>query len=52
VGFFSSLISSAARGIAMDTVFYSWQSDLEAKANRYFIERALEDAVKSLKRDG
>jgi hypothetical protein len=36
----------------MDTVFYSWQSDLDAKTNRFFIADALEKAVKLLKRDG
>lgn len=30
------------------TVFYSWQSDSPAKANRYFIQTALERAVKAL----
>jgi hypothetical protein len=36
----------------MDTVFYSWQSDLDPKTNRYFIEDALEKAVKLLSREG
>ena len=34
---------------AMDfTIFYSWQSDSPAKANRKFIEMALRDAVKAI----
>jgi hypothetical protein len=36
----------------MDTVFYSWQSDLDEKTNRFFIVDALEKAVKLLKRGG
>jgi hypothetical protein len=36
----------------MDTVFYSWQSDLDAKTNRFYIADALEKAVKLLKREG
>jgi hypothetical protein len=36
----------------MDTVFYSWQSDLDNKTNRFFIGAALEGAVTLLKRDG
>ncbi len=30
-------------------VFYSWQSDLEEEKNRYFLEAALEQALKELK---
>jgi predicted nucleotide-binding protein len=33
------------------TIFYSWQSDLDAKYNRNFILDALEKAVKALGRD-
>jgi hypothetical protein len=36
----------------MDTVFYSWQSDLDQKTNRFFIGDALEKAVKLLRREG
>ena len=34
------------------TIFYSWQSDLEAALTRNFIEDALEGAVKKIGRDG
>ena len=33
-----------------NTVFYSWQSDLPAKTNKDFIEAALDEALKRLKR--
>lgn len=33
-------------------VFYAWQSDSPAKTNRNFIEDALKDALKKLKRQG
>jgi hypothetical protein len=33
------------------TVFYSWQSDLENRLNRSFIQDALEKAVKSISKD-
>lgn len=33
-------------------VFYSWQSDLPNATNRSFIEKALEDAAKSIVNDG
>jgi hypothetical protein len=33
------------------TVFYSWQSDLEGRANRNLIENALEKAAKTLRAD-
>jgi hypothetical protein len=33
------------------TVFYSWQSDLEGRANRSLIEDALERAAKTLRAD-
>jgi hypothetical protein len=33
-------------------VFYSWQSDIDGKINRYFILEALEKAVKNLKDKG
>lgn len=33
-------------------VFYSWQSDIDGKINRYFILEALENAVKNLKDKG
>ncbi len=36
----------------VDTVFYSWQSDLETNTNRYFIEKALEKAVKAVRQEG
>src|SRR5215211_776346 len=36
----------------LNTVFYSWQTDLEANVNRNFINAALENAVKLLKREG
>ncbi len=32
-------------------IFYSWQSDLPNATNRGFIEKALEDAVKSIRND-
>lgn len=32
-------------------IFYSWQSDLPAKSNRYFIQNALGKAIKALKRE-
>lgn len=32
-------------------IFYSWQSDLDSKTTRSFIEDALKRAVKALKRD-
>ena len=32
-------------------VFYSWQSDLPNSSNRSFIEKALQDAVKSIRND-
>lgn len=32
-------------------IFYSWQSDLENKTNRGFIEQALKDAVKAIRND-
>jgi len=30
------------------TIFYSWQNDLPNKSNRYFIKKALENAIKQL----
>jgi hypothetical protein len=33
------------------TVFYSWQSDLDAKLNRFFIRDCLKDALKKLSRE-
>lgn len=33
------------------TIFYSWQSDSPAEANRTFIERALRDAVKAIREE-
>jgi hypothetical protein len=33
-------------------IFYSWQSDIEGKINRYFILDALKEAVKNLKNEG
>jgi len=33
------------------TIFYSWQSDLENRTNRSFIEDALEKALKILHQD-
>ena len=36
----------------MFKIFYSWQSDLPGKANRYLIQRALEGACKAIKTDG
>ena len=33
------------------TIFYSWQSDLPNATNRGFIQKALEDAVKSIRDD-
>jgi hypothetical protein len=33
-------------------VFYSWQSDLPNATNRSFIQKALEDAAKALRKDG
>src|SRR4051794_25588061 len=33
------------------TIFYSWQSDSPAEANRTFIERALRDAIKDLREE-
>ncbi len=35
----------------MDTIFYSWQSDLEARVSRHIIQDALKQAIKDLKRD-
>jgi hypothetical protein len=32
-------------------IFYSWQSDIKAAANRTFIEKALQDAIKEIKSD-
>lgn len=32
-------------------VFYSWQSDLPNKTNRSFIEKALENAIKTIRKD-
>ena len=34
------------------TIFYSWQSDTKAAANRTLIQDALEGAVKELRADG
>ena len=34
------------------TIFYSWQSDLPNATNRGFIESALENAIRGLKREG
>jgi len=34
------------------TIFYSWQSDTKAAANRTLIQNALEGAVKELRADG
>ncbi|MET3035330.1 hypothetical protein ABXT08_04465 [Chryseobacterium sp. NRRL B-14859] len=34
------------------TIFYSWQSDLIGKCNRYFILDALEKAAKEISKDG
>ncbi len=34
------------------TIFYSWQSDTRAAANRTLIERSLEDAAKDIREDG
>lgn len=33
------------------TIFYSWQSDLDAKCNRYFIRDCLKDALKNLSKE-
>lgn len=33
-------------------VFYSWQSDLQGKFNRYFIEDCMQRAIKELDREG
>ena len=33
-------------------IFYSWQSDLPRKANRYLIQRALDSACRAIKTDG
>lgn len=35
----------------LDTIFYSWQSDLPNATNRGFIERALEGAARALRED-
>jgi len=32
-------------------VFYSWQSDLDGQTNRWFIEQALKNAVKEIRKD-
>ena len=37
---------------ASATVFYSWQSDVLAKTNRYLIEKALDRAVAEIRGDG
>jgi hypothetical protein len=36
----------------METIFYSWQSDLPSAANRSFIEKALENASREIRKDG
>ncbi|MFC1541598.1 hypothetical protein ACFL50_04015 [Candidatus Latescibacterota bacterium] len=35
----------------MDTIFYSWQSDLPNNINRTFIQKALEKSAKMIKKD-
>lgn len=35
----------------MPTVFFSWQSDVDAKCGRSFIEKALTKAIKALKQE-
>jgi len=41
----------SAATMANDIVFYSWQSDLPNPTNRGFIEKALENAAKSIRND-
>ena len=33
------------------SIFYSWQSDLPGKTNRYFIEGAIEKSLKDINKD-
>ena len=35
----------------MITVFYSWQSDLSTKTNKYFIRDSLKKAIKEINKD-
>lgn len=35
-----------------EKVFYSWQADVEAKGNRYFIEECLKKAIKAINQEG
>ena len=32
-------------------IFYSWQNDLPAKTHRYFLDRCIQDALKSLEKE-
>lgn len=34
------------------SIFYSWQSDLPGKTNRYYIEEAIKQAIKMVNKDG
>jgi hypothetical protein len=36
---------------AKSVIFYSWQSDLDGQTNRWFIEHALKNAVKAIKKE-
>ena len=33
------------------SIFYSWQSDLSGKTNRYFIEDAIKMSIKEINKD-
>lgn len=33
------------------TIFYSWQSDLPTKTNRYFIENSIKKSLKEINKD-
>jgi hypothetical protein len=45
-------LKRAKEGVAMQRVFYSWQSDLPNSTNRTLIANALERAIKKLNQDG
>lgn len=47
---FYDIIMSEVISLAK-TIFYSWQNDLPAKTHRYFLDKCIRAAIKSLKRE-
>jgi len=44
-------MNQGENAVMVFTIFYSWQSDLPDNTNRHFIQKAIEEAVKSLKKE-